>query len=72
MWLAMVPMDGLLPIYRPASRNRDFLQVHHVPTLAPIREIPKRKLLEHMLPMLQKDMDGWAKVGCPPPKRNGE
>ncbi|MCA3370075.1 MAG: hypothetical protein LW713_16500 [Acetobacteraceae bacterium] len=46
MELTMIPMDGALPIYRPAEPNLDFLEVHHVPNLATARPTPRRKLLE--------------------------
>ena len=72
MELAMIPMDGSLPIYRPATGNLDFLQVHHVPTLASMRKTPKGKLLEYLRPMLQKERAGWAEVSQPRPTQDSD
>ena len=72
MELAMIPMDGLLPLYRPAKSNLDFLQVHHVPTLASNRPTPKSKLIEYLLPMLQREREGWLRASEPRPKQDSE
>lgn len=72
MELAMIAMDGLLPFYRPAKSNLDFLQVHHVPTLASMRKTPKSKLREYLQPMLQKEREGWASESEPRPKQDSE
>jgi hypothetical protein len=65
-------MDGLLPLYRPAKSNLDFLQVHHVPTLASNRQTPKSKLIEYLLPMLQREREGWLRASEPRPKQDSE
>ena len=72
MELAMIAMDGLLPFYRPAKSNLDFLQVHHVPTLASMRKTPKSKLREYLQPMLQKEREVWESENDPRPKQDSE
>jgi hypothetical protein len=53
MELTMMPMDGALPIYRPAEPNLDFLEIHHVPNLATGRPTPRRKLQELLTAITQ-------------------
>lgn len=60
MELAMIPMGGRLPIYRPAKENLDFLQVHHLPNLAANRKTPRGKLVEALGPALQKEQREWG------------
>ena len=71
MELAMIPMGGRLPIYRPAMGHLDFLQVHHVPSLTCNRKTPREKLVEYLDPMLQKEWDVWVKKAPLPSKERG-
>lgn len=50
--LTQTPLGGSLSIYRPARRNLDFLEVHHVPNRLAALKTPSNKLVEFINPML--------------------
>ena len=51
--LTQTPLGGALPMYRPARRNLDFLEVHHVPNRLSALNTPNKKMNAYIRPLLQ-------------------